>query len=107
MFREASNIGYLRGCAIALNLWFYEVNKTRKKAHFGRTPRIQCCGEHSYKKQVSIAALIDFLEGKQVSLLCPSFKMHYVFISVALHCSQSFITHLYHNKFFNIRQDNS
>ncbi|XP_039137837.1 uncharacterized protein LOC120275360 isoform X2 [Dioscorea cayenensis subsp. rotundata] len=52
------NTGYLRGCVIALNIWFYEVTGTGKKVHYGKVPRALCYGEKSFRKTVSISELI-------------------------------------------------
>ncbi|XP_039140483.1 uncharacterized protein LOC120277695 [Dioscorea cayenensis subsp. rotundata] len=62
---KQSRIGYVRGCTMALIIWFYEVTGNGKKIHFGRTPRILCYGVGSYKKQAAVSALIDSLEGKK------------------------------------------
>ena len=69
--------GYLRGWAIALNIWYYEVTCTRKKVRFGRTPRILCYQENSFRKQVSLGPLLASLEGKEVlGCCCLILKFH-------------------------------
>jgi len=49
-------IGYLRGCTVALPIWFYELTGTGKKTHFGRTPHILYYGEANIKKQEGVSA---------------------------------------------------
>ena len=61
-----TNTGYVKGCSVALTTWFYELTGTGKKLHFGKTPRILCYGENSYRKQVSTGTLFSSLEGKEV-----------------------------------------
>ncbi|XP_039141250.1 vegetative cell wall protein gp1-like [Dioscorea cayenensis subsp. rotundata] len=36
---KKTNTGYLRGCDVALNIWFYEVTSTGKKVQFAPSPR--------------------------------------------------------------------
>lgn len=64
-FGKKNNVGYLRGCDVILNIWFYKVISTRKKLLFGRTLRILCYRENSFKKQVSLGPLLSTLDGKR------------------------------------------
>ena len=64
---KSSRMGYLRGCVITLNVWFYKVTRTGKKMCFGKTPRPLCYGQNSYRKQAGAFALVDSLEGSKIS----------------------------------------
>ena len=63
---KKTKMGYVKGCSVALNIWFYELTGTGKKVRFGKTPRMLCYGESSYRKQATIEAILSSLEGKEV-----------------------------------------
>ncbi|KAH7658246.1 hypothetical protein IHE45_17G075000 [Dioscorea alata] len=58
---KTTRMGYLKGCVIALNLWFYEVIGKRKKLRFGKTPGILFYFWNSYMKQSGVTALVESL----------------------------------------------
>lgn len=63
---KKTNIDYLKGCTITLNIWFYELNGTKKMLCFSKTPRILCYVANSFQKQAFFGPMLSSLEGKEV-----------------------------------------
>lgn len=81
-YGKVTNARYLRGCTIALNIWFYKVIGTGKKEHCGRTPRILCYGKNSFQKQASLGLLMSLFDGKEVFHYCRWFiKVSFYFVA--------------------------
>lgn len=66
---KVTNIGYLWGWVVVLDVWFKKITRTRNKVHFGKTSRILCYGEKSFWKQVSLGRLMSSLNGKEYSIV--------------------------------------
>lgn len=76
---KKTNAGYSRGCVVDLNIWYYKIISTSKKVLFGKTPRMLCYREDSFRKQGSLGPLVTTLDGKKV-LSCLMYVMYKHFL---------------------------
>lgn len=75
-----TTIGYLKGCAIAIIIWFYEVTGIMKKQRPKRTPRIMSYWGTSLVKVASIGPMLKLHKEKEVSFIVYLYAMFAKFV---------------------------
>ena len=58
--------GFVKGCSVALNIWFYKLTGCIAKVSFGKTPRMLCYGANTYRNHASLETIMSSIEGEEV-----------------------------------------